>query len=294
MVIGLSWFCYVNYRVTGDPFRLPYQIYEEVYSSGPVFIWGEAGTLGERCRGVFADLREWILERSRKQKTVSGFIETKLPEFRFHLHAYLRFVFLVPLITLPRASRNRWVLLAIITVFLVSTAVSLETSSHPRKLTPIAGLIVLIIVQCMRHLRWIPRQPLGKLVAKGVPVVCVLSVLGSWFPTFHLDPWPPSRLRAHLEESLSKTSTRHLILVRYGENHSPLVEWVHNKADIDLAQVVWAREVAAEKDEKLLKHFKNRTIWILEADTWREAEEFCITPFLDDEAGPYCIDIRDL
>ncbi len=59
---------------------------------------------------------------------------------------------------------------------------------------------------------------------------------------------------------------KHLIIVRYDEEHDAHKEWVYNRADIDGAKVVWAREMDPAENQKLIDYFKHRTTWLLEPD----------------------------
>jgi hypothetical protein len=43
-------------------------------------------------------------------------------------------------------------------------------------------------------------------------------------------------------------------------------EWVYNGAEIDNAKVLWARELDAEQNAKLLAYFKDRKIWLVTPD----------------------------
>jgi hypothetical protein len=41
-------------------------------------------------------------------------------------------------------------------------------------------------------------------------------------------------------------------------------EMIYNEPDIDAAQVVWARRLGAEQDQRLMEHFAGRTLWEFE------------------------------
>jgi hypothetical protein len=57
-----------------------------------------------------------------------------------------------------------------------------------------------------------------------------------------------------------------LVIVHYSADHNPHQEWVYNRADIDAAPVVWARETPRETLSQLIQYFADRQVWILEPD----------------------------
>ena len=71
--------------------------------------------------------------------------------------------------------------------------------------------------------------------------------------------------RAELQSSLEVRGGRHLVIQRHGRDCIPFQEWVYNAADIDASPVVWARELESTSVPLLLEHFKDRTVWLLQA-----------------------------
>ena len=59
---------------------------------------------------------------------------------------------------------------------------------------------------------------------------------------------------------------KHLVMVRYYDNHNPHEEWVYNDADINGSKILWARELDAQQNAKLFAYFKDRQIWLVNPD----------------------------
>ena len=72
-------------------------------------------------------------------------------------------------------------------------------------------------------------------------------------------------------------------MVRYSPRHNIHREWVYNSADIDNAEVVWARELSPRKNKQLFKYFRERKVWLLLADMYPPR----LFPYTDDVVKVY-------
>lgn len=104
-----------------------------------------------------------------------------------------------------------------------------------------------------------------------VPLVCLAMIvlrLAAVATGVSIEPaWPRGNLkRAAILEQLENIPGQHLVVVRYGPNHPPHIEWVYNRADIPNAKVIWARDAGDDGNLELLRYFKDRPAWIVHAD----------------------------
>jgi hypothetical protein len=269
-ILAGLWMVYYNFKVTGLPWKMPYQVYENHYPSTPIFLWSTKPQARDlSVPRIFLDLQQTFLQKQHTLQTLNGYVKEKTNDLLNVLFFYFRFVLLIPLVTLPLVFRNRWNALAGLIVGLVFVTAFLETQSYPRKLAPAAGLLVLLAVQSLRHLRFyrFRGRPVGSAFTALLAVVLGCSVAVSFLPFFHAAPWPVSQQRAELENRLNKEPGRHLILVKLGSGSYayPHFAWVYNRADIDAAKVIWARDLGWEQNQKLCQYYQGRDIWLLES-----------------------------
>jgi len=177
-----------------------------------------------------------------------------------------------------RIGRQTRFLLAVLGVFLV--ALALETFCEPHYASPIACLILALALLAMRHLqtwRW-GRKRVGLFLVRAIPVICVLTFvlrlaahpLHLPLSTSYVAAWDQRARgdfgRAGVLAKLERLPGRQLVIVRYSPDHDIFCEWVYNDADIDASKVVWARDMGYARNQELLRYFKDRQVFLLEAD----------------------------
>jgi hypothetical protein len=74
---------------------------------------------------------------------------------------------------------------------------------------------------------------------------------------------PEGRIR--IDQELAGTAGKKLAFVRYGPQHM-FHEWIHNDANVDAADIVWAADLGDEENRKLKAYYPSRSAWIVEPD----------------------------
>ena len=254
---------YYNWRVTGDPLRLPYQMHEERYSVARNFLWEPPRSEPAYRHQILQDFHRDMARRSLQLRSFPELAKVKAKRSIALWRFYLGPLLTLPLFMLPWALKNAWMCLAGLTCGALAVGLFVATWTWPHYAAPIAGVLYALVLQSMRHLRvWRWRgRPTGRVMVWAIVALCVALA-----PIWWTGPQAWSLERARILASLEEDGDRHLVIVRYGTQHHPYEEWVYNAADIDHANVVWAREMDAARNRELLQYFKNRRAWRLEPD----------------------------
>jgi hypothetical protein len=72
--------------------------------------------------------------------------------------------------------------------------------------------------------------------------------------------------RIFVNRQLDRMPGKLLVFVRYSPHHIFQDEWVYNRAAIDQARVVWARDLGDAENRQLLRYYADRTALLLEPD----------------------------
>ena len=264
---------YYNWRVTGNAMRMPYQVFQETYSASPSFLWGQPRPVPEyRHKQIEEFWLTFELPIYEGQQGLGGWLKGAAWKAGVLFGAAFQspLVFL-SLIGLPWAlQRSIWPRLAILFLFLFYLALIPVVGMIGHYAAPVGGLLFYLVVESLRFVRvWRPgARHIGTWVVRCLLLGWCLWLIPKGISMASIDPddqcHNQARARAVLLERLDHEPGRHLVIVRYGPDHSVHAEWVYNSADIDNAKVIWAREM--KDNSRLLEYFEDRHIWLVEAD----------------------------
>ncbi len=272
---------YYYWRVTGSPFRMPYQVARDQYAPARIFLWEHPNPAPVYRNPEMRDFYVgWELAKFMEAKTPLGLAKNTIGKIGAFWMFFLGPALTVPLIFLPCIVKDRRMRPLVIIGGVFLAGLSLNTWFYAHYAAPITGLTYAIVLQGLRHLRvWRWRgKTTGLLLARSVPVLCLGMVLVRVCAqplSFYMPPdWPmtwyytrPGNTeRARIAAQLEQEPGRQLAIVRYAHGHNFFEEWVYNKASIDGARVVWARELDEASNRELIRYFNDRRVWLVQAD----------------------------
>jgi hypothetical protein len=270
IVLTLVFVGYYNWRLTGNALLFPHVLNTRTYHSTPLFLWEHLKPELTYNNQQFEDFYNgW--EREDYQTTWKDARDVTAEKIaRMGVEFFWPGVlFLVP--ALPFAFRDRKMRLLLVTLLLSLAGVFAVIWSAPHYAAPLTCVIYALLAQSVRHLRtmqWKAR-PVGVALSRALVILLVLETginvaRRSCDPLWWTCTGDPSRVA--VLKQLEATAGKHLIVVRYSDDHNIHDEWVYNGADIDGSKVIWARELTQEQNEKLFAYFKDRQIWLVEPD----------------------------
>jgi hypothetical protein len=201
---------------------------------------------------------------------------------------FYRFFFLPPLylaLGIFLATIRRWTYLWVAAALaLFALGSNLFPYFYPRYIAAVTCLFVLASVTGLKSLANfnIRSWPAGRYASTLILFVCFASFC-LWYGAHLLEnhnlpaeieryeTWDainhsnPAR-RIFVNRELARFPGKQLVFVRYWPNHIFQDEWVYNAADIDAADVIWARDLGTTENEQLQRYYPDRTVWLLEPD----------------------------
>ena len=274
LVLGLAGAAtgYYFWRVTGSPLKMPQQVNRETYAIARYFYWQNAYPEHEYHHKVIRDFYRLELTEFERARTMTGFLAQTAKKIAFIWVFYIAPILTLPLFLLPRVVRDRRIRFLLIAgaIGFAGSAVVVFFNIH--YVAPLVPVLLAVIMQCMRHLRTVQWEgrPVGRFLVRAV-VVLFLIMIPVRVRILAASPPPGTEgvigpRRSAIMARLESLPEPQIVLVRYGAEHKPLSEWVYNGADVDHAKVIWARDMGPAQNEELLRYYKDRQVWLLDAD----------------------------
>jgi len=275
LVLLAIFLAHYNERVSGNALLMPYKLNQQTYAVVPLFIWqplrSDTPVYGN------PEMRNYYLgwEVSEYRNTIAlGFARMTWIKFERYWWFYFGPILTVPLVVLPCMLRDRRIRFLLIVTALTIIGLELEVWSHPHYAAPLTCSFLAIVLQGMRHMqfwRW-RNWPIGGAIAWAVVLGC-FAFDAAWISAMAVHVrdarlyMAGGQQRAMIERQLEQTAGNHLVLVHYPPSHPVFREWVYNRADLEQAKVVWARDLGRACDEQLIRRFTGRSVWVVEPDT---------------------------
>lgn len=269
---GAAFMGYFNWRVTGLATQLPYSVHQSTYGTTPVFLW--QARRGPDYRNE--ELRKFYMSRQNPPAPgsvlafVRGVMQRVITAASFFAPSFAMLLLIVAA-SVESLRRSSWFPVACWTVAITVAGSFVTSWLQPHYLAPMTGALALLFSGGARHLAALRlgRHRTGRVVVAATLLLATLGAADNALRSYlerggTARRWPAQRMA--ILARLRATAGTHVVVIRYGPQHSFLAEWVHNGADIDGSKVVWARSLDPISDARVLEYYRDRKAWSLFVD----------------------------
>jgi hypothetical protein len=264
LVANFLWMGYYNYRVTGDPLTMPYQVWaKQVLGTGVA-----TSTFDFASKPASANLSRILIPSGADGRLpqVTGLTDTRdVIHKLYKLGNAVGLLIGVAVLAAMISGKNRSVWKALLLLSLLTLAVVIQnTTGNLHYLAPATCVLMLLVAKGLQRISIMRFGFLdGRSLNLALLAACLLMVILFFFAG-RADTWSEERFT--ILQQLRATGKRHLVIAQYSASHQFFQEWVYNEANIDAAQVIWARDLGPERNKELIQYYPDRTIWELDAD----------------------------
>jgi hypothetical protein len=281
LVLAGAAMAYYNWRAFGSATTLPYELNRRTYAVAPVFAWQHEQQQPAYRHAAMRDFfTHWELDHFRWVTTPAGFSQFLVTRVARFWVFYLGPALTIPFLFLPAFVRDRQTRLLALIGAVLGLAMLPELWFMPHYCAPATAIVLAVVVDGTRRLNgWcLKGKPVGGAIMRCVLLACliglgariVMGIAPLPFSLTYEDSWGTStHIPLHRERIIAMLRSfpgPHLVIVRYASRHDPFYEYVFNAADIDRAEIVWARDMGVARNSELVRYFHGRRVWLLEPD----------------------------
>ncbi len=268
LFLNFSFIAIYNYQITGNYLKTPYQLHGEQYGvQAPLLILNNKEEIPAYNHIIFSKhYNGWEVVDIN---TAKDYLSKKRQHFRKFIRFFYYWPFIVALtfffIYSEPIKIPWWSFLLFCTIILIYPWFG------PHYIGPILAVYYLLLIQGSRYLISHKNSIVRTLARVGLPLFLVITIVDSkHFATKH-----PSYIngtqqyvfrKQEILEELGQTSGKHLIFVKYTDDHKAEEEWVYNGPNLNQSKIIWARYMSTKKNLDLKKYYKERKTWLVQPD----------------------------
>ena len=263
LLAGLALIAWNNRSITGNPFVLPYSVYERQYDPAPNFLWERARPMPHYRNAEMAFVyRVVYLGQYKRVHAPGGLLDETLKKIDVIDRAVFgpsnlpnpRPLFYLLLLWGAAALSGdiRARLLALVLLIFAFAPFSVIWWLQLHYLAPAAAVAVCLAMLSLRRL--LVASPI---LAAAVVILFLANAIVSFAKT-PPDPGMQGK-RIKIAQSLRSQGERHLVIVA-----PDVFDAVYNGADPDRAPIVWARDLGSDANARLRAYYRDRPVWLLE------------------------------
>lgn len=267
----LGFMGYYNLRLTGRATLFPYALNIRTYHTATMFVVGTPRPEMRYHNRQFEDFYNGFEREEYTHTWASLECVSKVKTIRL-ASSFLWWGLLLLVPGLLPALRGRKLRLWWVTLALTLAGIYMVPWSNAHYAAPLAAVLFALLVQairCLRTMRFRGRR-YGVALSHALVALLVLDT-AAHVARRECDPlgWTcqGDASRQAIQRKLENTPGKHLIVVRYDEDHNIHDEWVYNGAEIDGAKVLWARELDPQQNRELFSYFADRQVWLVTPDS---------------------------
>ncbi len=276
LLLGAGFTCYYSWRVTGNPLKMPYVVNRDTYG------WPENLALlpPKKITYRHPNLRNMhfleLYYRTR-YSTLGRMLHSWCNRASLLWEFYVGPGLTLHLLMLPWVLRSRKLRPLFYIALFMMCLNTLSFMTYPQHVAPETAIFYALLIGGTRQIYvgirrrgWAPERVMASLVL----CVACSAVLSLLMERLHIQPgnfwehpsWPYRDARASMLSKIEAMPGKHLVLVRYADDHTPHEEWVYNAADLDKSKVIWANSMGRKEDMELRRYFSDRQAWLVEPD----------------------------
>ena len=268
MVLNFAFTAYFNFKITGEYLKMPYQLYGEQYGvQALLLVLNNKNEIPEYYHTVLAKHHNgWEVV---KINTIKDYLSLKRKHFLRFIRYFYYWPLLIPLTIFFFEKKS--IRIPLWSFVLLCAMMMLYPWFAPHYFAPLLSVYYLLLINSINFLIQHNNLLIRRISRVTIPICLLFTFIDSNYfnrkhPNYINGTEKYMVQKQQIIDRLKQTESKHLILVKYSEDHLINEEWVYNEPNLGESQLIWARYMNEQKNQQLKDYYRSRTAWLLEPD----------------------------